>query len=188
MSEKNKIILGVDPGTVIMGFALLEVRGQNLRMLEMDSRRLNTKLEMFDRLKTVYETINGLIVKYRPQELSIEAPFFGKNVQSMLKLGRAQGVVIAAALQYGMPVTEYSPRRIKQAVTGNGNATKEKVWDMLQHILSFRQELAKLDASDALAVAVCHHYMQQSPIPEKPKGKKSGGWADFIKDNPQRIK
>ncbi|NDC78126.1 MAG: crossover junction endodeoxyribonuclease RuvC [Chitinophagia bacterium] len=175
-----------------MGYALLEVGGATLRMVEMESVRLDTRLEMFDRLSSVHEVVHGLILRHRPQQLAIEAPFHGKNVQSMLKLGRAQGVVIAAALAERLPVAEYSPRSIKQAVTGNGNATKERVWLMLQHTLGIRMEMTRMDASDALAVAVCHHYAETSPVPEsrkkggaKPRGK--GGWETFVKENPGRI-
>jgi crossover junction endodeoxyribonuclease RuvC len=187
LQENKKIILGIDPGTVVMGYALIRVSGASIEMLEMEAVRLNGKKDMFERLLQVHLTINNVIQKHRPKELAIEAPFFGKNVQSMLKLGRAQGVAMAAALQNGLPVSEYSPRRIKQAITGNGNATKEKVWEMLQHILRIRREMAEWDASDALAVAVCHHFNLQSPVMERPHGKKKSSWEDFIRDNPGRV-
>jgi crossover junction endodeoxyribonuclease RuvC len=187
LQENKKIILGIDPGTVIMGYALLRVNGSKVEMIEMNAVRLNGKKDMFERLRQVHETINQVIQKHGPEELAIEAPFFGKNVQSMLKLGRAQGVAMAAALQNGLPVAEYSPRRIKQAITGNGNATKEKVWDMLQHILGIRQKMVEWDASDALAVAVCHHFIQQSPVSEKIHGSRKPKWEDFIRDNPDRV-
>lgn len=186
------MILGVDPGTVVMGYALLEVGGTAPRMVEMESVRLDTRAEMFDRLRNVHEVIQTLILRYHPQQLAIEAPFHGKNVQSMLKLGRAQGVVIAAALAQGLPVAEYSPRSIKQAVTGNGNATKERVWLMLQHTLGIRMEMIRMDASDALAVAVCHHYAETSPVQESRKkggarGRGKGGWENFVRENPGRL-
>ena len=190
MAEASKIILGVDPGSVVMGYALLEVTGNIPRMLEMDAISLNGKSDMYDRLGAIYRLMSGILTRHRPAELAIEAPFFGKNVQSMLKLGRAQGVVIAAAMMHDIPVTEYSPRRIKQVVTGNGNAPKEKVWDMLEHTLQLHQPMPRLDASDALAVALCHHFERNSPIgrqqPVKKKGKQ-GGWEDFIRQNPGRI-
>lgn len=192
MSNTRRIILGVDPGTVVMGYALLEVGGATPRMVAMESVRLDTRMEMFERLRSVHEVVHGLIQRHRPQQLAIEAPFHGKNVQSMLKLGRAQGVVIAAALAQGLPVAEYSPRSIKQAVTGNGSATKERVWLMLQHTLGIRMEMTRMDASDALAVAVCHHYAESSPVPESrrksgAKGRGKGGWEAFVKENPGRL-
>jgi len=175
-----------------MGYALLEVGGATPRMVAMESVRLDTRMEMFERLRSVHEVVHGLIQRHRPQQLAIEAPFHGKNVQSMLKLGRAQGVVIAAALAQGLPVAEYSPRSIKQAVTGNGSATKERVWLMLQHTLGIRMEMTRMDASDALAVAVCHHYAESSPVPESrkksgAKGRGKGGWEAFVKENPGRL-
>jgi crossover junction endodeoxyribonuclease RuvC len=191
MAEASKIILGVDPGSVVMGYALLEVTGNIPKMMEMDAISLNGKSDMYDRLGAIYRLMSGILTRHRPAELAIEAPFFGKNVQSMLKLGRAQGVVIAAAMMHNIPVTEYSPRRIKQVVTGNGNAPKEKVWEMLQHSLHLKDELTpRLDASDALAVAVCHHFERNSPMaqqqPVQKKGKK-GGWDDFIRQHPDRV-
>ena len=131
MQESSKIILGVDPGTVIMGYSVLSVSGKQLSMVEMNVIKLSSKKDMFERLLLIHQTIQEIITKYRAQELAIEAPFFGKNVQSMLKLGRAQGVAIAVAMQQGLPVAEYSPKRVKQSITGNGNADKEKVWEIL---------------------------------------------------------
>jgi crossover junction endodeoxyribonuclease RuvC len=188
LPNPRRIILGVDPGTVIMGYALLEVGSTPPSVIAMDEVRLDTKAEMFDRLRSVHEVVQGLISRHRPHELAIEAPFYGKNVQSMLKLGRAQGVVIAAALAEGLPVKEYSPRSIKQAITGNGNATKERVWLMLQHTLGIRAELTRMDASDALAVAVCHYYALSSPVPATgKKGRGKGGWEAFVRENPGRL-
>ena len=174
-----------------MGYAALQVTNNIPVMLEMDAVSLNGKSDMYDRLGAIYRLMSGILTRHRPAELAIEAPFFGKNVQSMLKLVRAQGVVIAAAMMHDIPVTEYSPRRIKQVVTGNGNAPKEKVWEMLQHTLNLKQqETPRLDASDALAVALCHHFESNTPIgreqvPKKKGGK--GGWADFIRQHPDRI-
>ena len=170
-----------------MGYALLQVQQRNLKLLQMDAVRLNKNKDMYERLLLVHQTMQDIISRYRPEELAIEAPFFGKNVQSMLKLGRAQGVAIAAAMQRGLPVAEYSPRRIKQAITGNGNATKEKVWETLQHILTVPSAIQKLDASDALAVAVCHHFSSESPAGTTVHGKKKKGWDDFLRENPGRI-
>ena len=140
----------------------------------------------YKKLQLIFNTVCGLITKYQPDQFAVEAPFFGKNVQSMLKLGRAQGVAIAAAMRHGLEVTEYSPKKVKQSITGNGNAGKEQVMKMLQELLGFKEDPKHFDATDALAVAVCHHFQQNSQATLG--GKKSGGWSDFIKKNPQRIK
>jgi crossover junction endodeoxyribonuclease RuvC len=141
---------------------------------------------MFERLGLIHQSVNQLIQDHKPDELAIEAPFFGKNVQSMLKLGRAQGIAIAVAMHRGLPVTEYSPRKIKQSITGNGNADKEQVWKMLKIILSLNMEKVSYDATDALAVAVCHHYQGDIGPQGITKGLK--GWEDFIKKNPDKVK
>jgi crossover junction endodeoxyribonuclease RuvC len=187
LQEKPKIIMGIDPGTVIMGYSLLEVNGQKMKMIAMNSVKLNGRKDMFERLRIIQQTIQEIIVEFGPHELAIEAPFFGKNVQSMLKLGRAQGVAIAVAMQCGLPVTEYSPKKVKQVITGNGNAGKEVVWEMLQRILPLKGKIKNFDASDALAVAVCHHFNQSSVNPAPVQGKKKKGWEDFIRENPHRI-
>ncbi|MCU0380480.1 MAG: crossover junction endodeoxyribonuclease RuvC [Chitinophagaceae bacterium] len=183
----TKIILGIDPGTVIMGYGLLAVRGNALEIIRMDAVKLSGKRDMFERLSLVHETIAGIIKTYHPHELAIEAPFFGKNVQSMLKLGRAQGIAIAVAMQHGLPVAEYSPKKVKQSITGNGNAAKEQVWEMLQRWIPVTGNLQYYDASDALAVALCHHFHQQSPGTSSVHGRKKKGWDDFIRENPHRL-
>jgi crossover junction endodeoxyribonuclease RuvC len=183
----GKIILGVDPGTVVMGYGLLEIRETRVELIRMDAVRLNGKKDMFERLSLIHQTIAGILHAYHPHALAIEAPFFGKNVQSMLKLGRAQGVAIAVAMQYGIPVTEYSPKKVKQSITGNGNAAKEQVWEMLQRWLTVREPLSSFDASDAVAVALCHHFHEQSPHSVAMHGRKQKGWSDFVRDNPHRI-
>jgi crossover junction endodeoxyribonuclease RuvC len=185
--NETKIILGVDPGTVIMGYGLLAIRPQGMEILKMDAVKLNGKRDMFERLSLIHQTISGIIGAYRPDELAIEAPFFGKNVQSMLKLGRAQGIAIAVAMQHGLPVTEYSPKKIKQSITGNGNAGKEQVWEMLQRWLPVTDTLRYFDASDAIAVALCHHFHQQGPVAAPVHGRKKKGWDDFIRENPHRL-
>lgn len=186
LQNSAKIILGIDPGTVVMGYAILSVEGQQLCMVEMNTLKLDTHADHYTRLQLIYQTVAGLIRRFSPQCFAIEAPFFGKNVQSMLKLGRAQGVAIAAAMEQELPVCEYSPRRIKQSITGNGNADKEQVWRMLKTILSLHQhEQQGFDASDALAVAVCHHFQNRNPLVTPTK--KSTGWAAFIAQNPQKI-
>lgn len=184
--QQAQIILGIDPGTVVMGYALLAVSGNNISVLTMDVLKLTTKKDMYTRLQMVHAKVCELIIQHKPSTFAIEAPFFGKNVQSMLKLGRAQGVAIAAAMQYAVDVTEYSPKKVKQSITGNGNADKEQVWKMLQRILNIQEQPQYFDATDALAVALCHHYQTSSPLGKKEKGFK--GWEDFIAKNEHRIK
>ncbi len=186
MQKLSKIILGIDPGTLLMGYAIIECKGQAITLKEMNALKLSGKKDNYIRLQLIHKTVEELIKKLNPDEFAIEAPFFGKNVQSMLKLGRAQGVAIAAAISAGLPVTEYSPKKVKQSITGNGNADKEQVWKMLQRILNIKEkEIKPFDASDALAVAVCHHF--QDKLPFKTAGKLKG-WGDFIKKNPSRLR
>ena len=196
---QSKIILGIDPGTVVMGYGLVKCTGDKLTLIEMGVLRLSSKQDSYERLHLIHQKVRELIGRFRPEDFAIEAPFFGKNVQSMLKLGRAQGVAIATAMQAGMNVTEYSPKKGKQSITGNGNAEKEKVWTMLRHILQLEQEIPAYDASDALAVAVCHHYTNQmnaklstaSAQGSKTgtaRRKKAGSWESFIQQNPGRLK
>jgi crossover junction endodeoxyribonuclease RuvC len=162
-------------------------------MLEMNVVKLNGKKDMFDRLGVIHEVIQELIKKYKPSDMAIEAPFFGKNVQSMLKLGRAQGIAIAVGIANKLEVTEYSPKKVKQSITGNGNANKEQVWKMLNNIMPLTHSLKYYDASDALAVAVCHHFnghgikSASAPATKKTKTKKASAWEDFIKKNPHRV-
>jgi crossover junction endodeoxyribonuclease RuvC len=187
LDKSSKIILGIDPGTLVMGYSLIAIQGQNLRLMEMSILKLNAKLDNYQRLQAIYVKITQLIGQYHPHCFAIEAPFFGKNVQSMLKLGRAQGVAIAAAMSAGLEVCEYSPRKIKQSITGNGNAAKEQVWKMLQHIMAIDPtNLKYLDASDALAVAVCHHFQDRPAL--KSNGSKTKSWEEFVAKNPGRVK
>jgi crossover junction endodeoxyribonuclease RuvC len=167
-----------------MGYGLICVETQQTTFLEMDVLHIPARMDAHQRLELIYFSVQELIQKFKPDDFAIEAPFFGKNVQSMLKLGRAQGVAIAAAMQSGIPVSEYAPRKIKQSITGNGNAGKEQVWKMLQQILRIHMEISRFDASDALAVALCHHYQFRSPVPA---GKKLSGWGEFVNKNPGRI-
>ncbi|WP_346236525.1 crossover junction endodeoxyribonuclease RuvC [Niabella insulamsoli] len=185
MQQSSKIILGIDPGTIIMGYGVIVCDQRKIQLLEMQGLKLPSRKSNYERLSLVYQRVNELIQLYKPTEFAIEAPFFGKNVQSMLKLGRAQGVAIAAAMHYNLPITEYSPKKVKQAVTGNGNASKEQVWKMLQQTLKLKELPDYFDATDALAVAICHHYQLLSPVPTSGSFK---GWDDFIKKNPQRVK
>jgi crossover junction endodeoxyribonuclease RuvC len=186
MKKQAEIILGIDPGTVVMGYALLSVNGGNIYLIEMDVLKLASKKDIYERLQIIHTKVCELITKHKPTTFAIEAPFFGKNVQSMLKLGRAQGVAIAAAMHYSVNVTEYSPKKVKQSITGNGNADKEQVWKMLQRILQLQEKPQYFDATDALAVALCHHYQTSSPLAVKEKGFK--GWDDFIAKNEGRVK
>jgi crossover junction endodeoxyribonuclease RuvC len=177
-----------------MGYGLVLCKGQRISLIEMGVLKLPTSKDAYVRLQLIHKKITELIQLHKPHDFAIEAPFFGKNVQSMLKLGRAQGVAIATAMNAGIPVTEYSPRKIKQSITGNGNSEKEQVWKMLQNILSLTDELQAYDASDALAVAVCHHFQSKIPgrIANKAgqtggTGKKINGWEAFIRDNPGKV-
>jgi crossover junction endodeoxyribonuclease RuvC len=184
--KQPHIILGIDPGTQLMGYALLKVQGNQTQVLLMDVLKLAGTKDIYQRLEKIYTKVAELIRLYRPQTFAIEAPFFGKNVQSMLKLGRAQGVAIAAAMQAGLSVTEYSPKKVKQSITGNGNADKEQIWKMLQRILNIEEKPQYFDATDALAVALCHHYQTSSVLNKAAKGFK--GWEDFIAKNPGKVK
>lgn len=178
--------MGIDPGTLLMGYGIIEVSSKNVSLILMDVLKLSSKKDAYERLQIIHEKVWELVNEHKPHALAIEAPFFGKNVQSMLKLGRAQGVAIAAAMHAGVPVTEYSPRKIKQSITGNGNADKLQVLKMLQRIVSFEEDPRYFDATDALAVAVCHHF--QGNIVVDKISKKLNGWKEFLTQNPGRIK
>jgi crossover junction endodeoxyribonuclease RuvC len=186
LHKNSKIILGIDPGTLLMGFGIIEVSSKGVALIMMDVLKLSSRKDAYERLQIIHQKVCELVKVHAPDALAIEAPFFGKNVQSMLKLGRAQGVAIAAAMQAGVPVTEYSPRKIKQSITGNGNADKLQVLKMLQRILSFEENPKYFDATDALAVAVCHHFQGNTPVGLT--SKKLNGWKDFLVQNPGRRK
>ena len=183
MKKIDKIILGIDPGTTIMGFGLIKVINKKMELIEMEELKLFKIKDHYVRLKLIFEKTIELIDKHKPDEISIEAPFFGKNVQSMLKLGRAQGVAMAAGLSRQIPVTEYSPKKIKMAITGNGNASKEQVAKMLQNLFSIKELPKNLDSTDGLAAAVCHFYNNESISTDK----KYSGWSSYIKNNPKKI-
>jgi len=181
--SKEKIILGIDPGTSIMGFGLIKVIGKSMQFMQLNELDLKKYDDHYLKLKLIFERTIELIDTHHPDEIAIEAPFFGKNVQSMLKLGRAQGVAMAAGLSRQIPITEYSPKKIKMAITGNGNASKEQVAKMLQNLLTLKTLPKNLDATDGLAAAVCHFYNEG-----KVGGEKSyTGWASFVKQNPKKI-
>lgn len=181
--QKEKIILGIDPGTIIMGYGLLEVKGSKLSMINMGVINLKSITDPYEKLQKIYERTLALIDHYLPDEMALEAPFYGTNVQSMLKLGRAQGVAMAAGLSRSMPITEYAPKKIKVAITGNGNASKEQVANYLKAMFSIEKMPSYADATDGLAAAVCHHY--QAGLSGKKKQYK--GWGDFVKKNSDRI-
>ena len=193
--NKPPIILGIDPGTQILGYAILQ-GGTKPILIEMDVLKLTKEKDIYARLQMIHAKIIALIKQYKPTDFAIEAPFFGKNVQSMLKLGRAQGVAIAAAMHFQLPVTEYAPKKVKQSITGNGNADKDMVWKMLEQILSIKKQPKYFDATDALGVALCHLYQMNGPtlptISKTGKGsklaKKSNGWEAFMVNNPGRVK
>ncbi len=182
---EDKIILGIDPGTTVLGYGLIHVKNKKISLINFGVIHLKKLPTHPDKLKRIYDRLDGIINEFKPDEMAIEAPFFGKNVQSMLKLGRAQGVSIAAALSHNIPFEEYTPRRIKQAITGSGQASKEQVASMLQKLLEFKEIPKYLDATDGLAVALCHHYSRG--VGEHNKSK-SSNWGSFIKNNPDRKK
>ncbi|ADF54600.1 MAG: crossover junction endodeoxyribonuclease RuvC [Zunongwangia sp.] len=182
MSEK--IILGIDPGTTIMGFGLIKVKNKNMEFLQLNELQLKKYDDHYVKLKLIFERTIQLIDTFHPDEIAIEAPFFGKNVQSMLKLGRAQGVAMAAGLSREIPITEYLPKKIKMAITGNGNASKEQVAKMLQSMLKLKSLPKNLDSTDGLAAAVCHFYNSGQPN----IGKSYTGWDAFVKQNPDKIR
>ena len=186
--QKPVIILGIDPGTLLMGYCVIEASSNIFSIKSIDVLKLSSKKDHYQRLQLIHQKITDLLDQFSPNEFAIEAPFFGKNVQSMLKLGRAQGVAIAAAMTKNIPVTEYSPRKIKQSITGNGNADKEQVWKMLQRLTTLPDKPKYYDATDALAVAICHYYGSNSIIGKKTTGtKKTSGWEKFVQTNPERV-
>ncbi len=186
MIEKERIILGIDPGTQVMGYGVLSVVNNKPQLLAMGVLQLCKYDDHYLKLRRIFERVVGLVEQYLPDEVAIEAPFYGKNVQSMLKLGRAQGVAMAAALSHDIPIFEYAPLKIKMSITGNGRAAKEQVAYMLQNFLKIPDEnmLPQMDATDGLAAAVCHYFQTNSPMADK----KFNSWKDFINQNPKRIK
>ena len=184
MQNPSNIILGIDPGTNVMGFGAIQVINNKIQLIDLGVINFKSKDTVYEKLGAVFTECRQLIDRFKPDTLAIESPFYGKNVQSMLKLGRAQGVVIATAMACGIEVFEYSPRKIKQSITGKGNADKEKVAAMLPFIIDAKIKPSKLDATDALATAVCHHLQASQP---KLQGKKLNNWAQFIKENPEKL-
>ena len=184
---KERIILGIDPGTAVMGYGLVKETGRKMELISLGVVKMEKIDDHMLKLQRIFEKTVHLIDNYHPDCLAIEAPFYGKNIQVMLKLGRAQGMAIAAALSRNVEVTEYSPRKIKQSITGNGNATKEQVAAMLQNLLSFKETPEFLDATDGLAVAVCHSFQKISTSKGSTAKKSYSGWETFVKDNAGRV-
>lgn len=186
-NKSEKIILGIDPGTNVMGYGVLHIVGRKAEMLSMGVIDLRKMSDPYLRLGHIYERVTGIIDAYLPDELAIEAPFFGKNVQSMLKLGRAQGVAIAAAICRDIPIHEYAPLKIKMAITGQGQASKAQVADMLQRLLRLDQgEMPKfMDATDALAAAYCHFLQQSNPVTT---ARHYNSWKDFVAKNQNVVR
>ena len=182
----DRVIMGIDPGTNIMGYAFIGVNGNRARLIAMGVIDLRKCSDMYMKLGEIFTRVQGLIASFLPDELAIEAPFFGKNVQSMLKLGRAQGVAIAAAISKQVPIHEYAPLKIKMAITGNGSASKEQVADMLRRMLKISaDEMPRfMDATDALGAAYCHFIQRGIPTTTK----KYSSWADFVNKNPDKVK
>ena len=182
-AKTERIILGIDPGTNIMGYGLIVDDGKSMKMLTMGVLKLSKYVGHALKLKKIFERTLALVEEYKPDELAIEAPFYGKNVQSMLKLGRAQGVAMAAALYRDIPIFEYTPLQIKKSITGKGNASKEQVAAMLENLLTFKEAPEYLDATDGLAAAVCHYFKKGKVT----GGKSYSGWKNFINENPGRL-
>src|ERR1700742_3702222 len=185
-TQKERIILGIDPGTAVMGFGVVKETGSKIELISLGVVKMDNLDDHMLKLQRIFEKTVALIDNYHPDCLAIEAPFYGKNIQVMLKLGRAQGIAMAAALSRNVSITEYSPRKIKQAITGNGNATKEQVAAMLQILLNFKETPDFLDATDGLAVAVCHSF-QKMPTGKTGSKKSYSGWETFVKDNTNRV-
>ena len=189
--ETEKIILGVDPGTMVMGYGLVSQKGKTLSIIRMGVLKLGKLDSQALKLKNIFERMLEIVEEYKPDEMAIEAPFYGKNVQSMLKLGRAQGVAMAAALYRDIPIFEYAPRTIKQTITGNGSASKEQVSKMLQAMLRFGEMPKYFDATDALAAAVCHYLDKGKDVnytkPKKRSASSKSDWAKFVQANPDRL-
>lgn len=187
LKEWDKIIIGIDPGTNVMGYGILGIKAKKPHMIALGVIELSKLSDHYLRLNRIYERVIGLVEQYLPDEMAIEAPFYGKNVQSMLKLGRAQGVAIAAALSRDVTIVEYEPRKIKMAITGNGGASKEQVRELLKRILCIPEDslLPQLDSTDALAAALCHFYETSRPLQTHSSAK---SWKEFIEKHPDRVK
>ena len=182
--QTDKIILGIDPGTSLLGYGLIHIKEKNISLIKMGVIHLSKLQSHEEKLKKIFSRILNLVDEYKPNEVAIEAPFYGKNIQSMLKLGRAQGVAMAAGLSRQIPITEYSPKKIKMSITGNGNASKEQVAKMLKNSVSFKELPKNLDSTDGLAAAVCHHFNKNNVNKET----KFSSWKSYIEQNPKKTK
>ncbi len=193
--------MGIDPGTNFMGYGVLEIEGRTVRPVVLGDIDLHKLTDPYAKLARIFERVGALVDEYRPREVALESPFFGENVQSMLKLGRAQGVAMAAALSRGLSVSEYAPMRIKQAITGRGSADKEQVAAIVCRTLAIDWPPRRLDATDGMAVALCHYYTTASPLQaalgtERVKGLGGGkkaaskggsqSWEQFLRTHPDR--
>ncbi len=184
-TTSEKVILGIDPGTNVMGYGLINVQKQHIKLIALGVIELTKYGDHYRKLQKIFERTVHLVDEYKPDEMALEAPFYGKNVQSMLKLGRAQGVAMAAGLHRSVPIFEYSPRKIKIAICGNGNASKEQIASFLVSMLNLNEIPAKLDATDGLAVAVCHHFQSKAVVSNNTGTYKN--WKDFVNKNTDRI-
>ncbi|MBY0244159.1 MAG: crossover junction endodeoxyribonuclease RuvC [Sphingobacteriaceae bacterium] len=185
IEKKERIILGIDPGTSIMGYGVILEKGSKIELITLGIVRMDHLDDHYLKLKRIFQKSVDLIEQYKPDVLAIESPFYAKNIQVTLKLGRAQGIAMAAALNKDIPVTEYAPRKIKQSITGSGTASKEQVAAMLQRLLNFKETPEFLDATDGLAVAVCHAFQK---VNTNSNSKSYSGWEAFAKDNKKRLK
>lgn len=180
----NDIILGIDPGSQVLGYGVIATNNNKPICLHLGALKLTKTDDYYYRLRLIFEHVSALIQEYKPEQMALEAPFYGKNIQSMLKLGRAQGVAMSAALAANIPIVEYAPRKVKMAITGNGSASKEQVSAMLMQFFKIKEVPQFFDATDGLAVALCHYYEKRSVLGA---GNKTKSWADFIKKNPDRL-
>jgi crossover junction endodeoxyribonuclease RuvC len=183
-TSTQRVILGIDPGTNVLGYSVISCEGSNVSLISMSTLHMKPTEDAYQKLRRIYMSLEDVIKLHKPTEMAVEAPFFGKNVQSMLKLGRAQGVAITAAMVAGLPVTEYSPKKIKLAITGNGNASKEQVSAMLLQMLKLKVAPRYFDATDACAVALCHFFQKRLGGSD---GKSYSGWKDFASQNTKRV-
>ena len=180
----DRVILGIDPGTTIAGYGVIGINGKNPELIALGVIDLRKQKDHYLKLKHIFDRTLGLIDEYKPDDLAVEAPFYGKNVQSMLKLGRAQGASIAAALYRAVPIYEYAPKKIKMSITGQGSASKEQVAGMLKNLLKFKGDDILLDATDGLGAAMCHFFQSQKPSEKS----QYGSWKEFMSKNPGRVK
>lgn len=180
----KRVIIGIDPGTNMLGFAVVEVTGKKASFVDMGVLDLRKEKDSYSKLRQIFDTVSEVCKTYHASEMALESPFYGKNAQVILKLGRAQGAAMIAAMEYGISVCEYAPRKAKEAITGNGAASKEQVRLMLEKTLGTELQACPLDATDALAIAMCHFYQTTNPLLGKGGG---GAWEKFVREHPERI-